>query len=140
MFQFFARTILRYKLFILIFIGVFTSFMAYKATFVELSYKPMPLLPKEDSVLIRSIEFSKKFGKGENIMVIGVQDTSFFALNKFDNWVKLEAELKKIGGVEQVFSLVDAINLVKDTVSKKFIPEKLFKEQSFTSSELDSLS
>ena len=140
MFQFFARSILRYRFFILSAIGIFTCFMAYKATFVELSYKPMPLLPKEDSVLIRSIEFSKKFGKGENIMVIGVQDTSFFSLNKFNNWRKLEESLKQINGVEQVFSIVDAINLVKDTISKKFIPEKIFKESNYSSNRLDSLS
>jgi len=114
--------------------------MAYKATFVELSYKPVPLLPKEDSVLIRSIEFSKKFGKGENIMVIGVQDSTFFTLEKFNNWKKLENGLKEINGVEQVFSIVDAINLVKDTVSKKFVTEKIFKFDSYSSCELDSLS
>jgi len=113
--------------------------MAYKATFVELSYKPTPLLPKEDSVLIRSIEFSKKFGKGENIMVIGVQDTSFFSLKNFENWIKLETDLKTINGVEQVFSLVDAINLEKDTISKKFIAQKIFKKNIYSESELDSL-
>jgi uncharacterized protein len=113
--------------------------MAYKATFVELSYKPTPLLPKEDSVLIRSIEFSKKFGKGENIMVIGVQDTSFFTIEKFNNWRKLEAGLKEINGVEQVFSIVDAINLVKDTIRKKFIPERIFNKQVYTTQEFDSL-
>ncbi len=140
MFQFLARTILRYKLFILIFLGVFTCFMAYKATFVELSYKPTPLLPKEDSVLIRSIEFSKKFGKGENIMIIGVRDTSFFSLKNFKNWNKLEEDLRTVNGVEQVFSLVDALNLVKDTLSKKFIPEKIFGKKSYSAQELDSLS
>lgn len=139
MFQFLARSILKYRFFILSFIGVFTCFMAYKATFVELSYKPMPLLPKEDSVLIRSIEFSKKFGKGENIMVIGVQDSTFFSLDKFNQWRDLEDGLKGIGGVEQVFSIVDAINLAKDTVSKKFVAEKIFNKKVFNSTELDSL-
>lgn len=113
--------------------------MAYKATFVELSYKPVPLLPKEDSVLIRSIEFSKKFGKGENIMVIGVQDSAFFSLEKFNKWENLEEQLRNIQGVEQVFSIVDAINLVKDTVSKKFVAERIFDEKSYNSTKLDSL-
>jgi len=140
MFQFLAKIILRYRIYILITVGLFTSFMAYKATFVELSYKPTPLLPKEDSVLIRSIEFSKKFGKGENIMVIGVQDSSFFSLQKFNNWKELEVDLKKINGVEQVFSLIDAINLDKDTLTRKFIPSKIFKNKTFTAGELDSLS
>lgn len=139
MFQFFARNILRYKFFILSFIGIFTCFMAYKATFVELSYKPVPLLPKEDSVLIRSIEFSKKFGKGENIMVLGVQDSTFFSLEKFNNWRKLEDGLRQIKGVEQVFSIVDAINLEKDTLSKKFVAVKIFNEKSYSSEDLDSL-
>jgi len=140
MFQFFARTILRRKYYILGFVGIFTCFMAYKATFVELSYKPTTLLPKEDSVLIRSIEFSKKFGKGENIMVIGVNDTSFFELDNFNNWIKLEGELKKINGVLQVFSITDAINFTKDTISKKFITERIFNKGTYTSQELDSLS
>jgi predicted RND superfamily exporter protein len=139
MFQFLARSILRYRVLILVFLGVFTCFMFYKATFVELSYKPTPLLPKEDSVLIRSIEFSKKFGKGENIMVIGVQDTTFFSAKHFEDWIKLETDLKRISGVEQVFSLVDAINLVKDTVSKKFIPDKIFKEKAYNQKDLDSI-
>jgi len=140
MFQFLARNLLRYRFVVLGFIAAFTCFMAYEATFVELSYKPTPLLPKEDSVLIQSIEFSKKFGKGENIMVIGVQDTSFFEKSKFENWRKLEGDLRGINGVEQVFSIVDAINLEKDTVTKKFIAVKIFNEKTYTSQELDSLS
>ncbi len=140
MFQFFARNLLRYRFVVLGVIAAFTCFMAYEATFVELSYKPNPLLPKEDSVLIESIEFSKKFGKGENIMVIGVQDTSFFEQSKFENWRKLESNLRGINGVEQVFSILDAINLEKDTVTKKFIAVKIFNEKKYSAQELDSLS
>lgn len=139
MFQFIARIILRYRVWILVLIGIFTCFMAYMASFVELSYKPTPLLPKEDSVLIRNVEFAKRFGKGENIMVIGVQTPTFFSLEQFYSWKKLEKDLKNIKGVEQTFSLVDAINFVKDTVAKKFITEKIFSEKSYNAKELDSL-
>ena len=139
MFQFFARNLLRYRFVVLGLITIFTIFMAYEASFVELSYKPASLLPKEDSVLIRSIEFSKRFGKGENIMVIGVQDTSFFELKKFNSWRKLENDLREINGVEHIFSIVDAINLVKDTVSKKFTAVKIFRNKSYSIQDLDSL-
>ncbi|MHC1703375.1 MAG: RND family transporter [Tenuifilaceae bacterium] len=139
MFQFIARIILRYRLLLLIIIGLFTLFMAYMATFVELSYKPTTLLPKEDSVLIRNLEFVKKFGKGENIMVVGVQTPEFFSYEHFNNWKKLEIDLKSINGVEQTFSLINAINLVKDTTTKKFAAEKIFAEKDLSLKELDSL-
>lgn len=139
MFQFIARIILRYRLFILVLVGSFTCFMAYKASFVELSYKPTPLLPKEDSILIRNIEFTKRFGKGENIMVIGVQTPNFFTINHFNNWRILEKDLKKVKGVEQVFSIVDAINLVKDTVTKKFVTERIFSDSTYSNEKFDTL-
>lgn len=139
MFQIIARVILRYRLLLLIIIGLFTGFMAYLATFVELSYKPTTLLPKEDSVLIRHLAFAQKFGKGENIMVVGVQTPAFFEYNHFNSWRKLEKDLKQVKGVEQVFSLVNAINLVKDTVTKKFVTEKIFGEKDLSEKELDSL-
>jgi len=51
--------------------------MGWQATKVELSYKPTPLVPKNDSVFIQNENFAKLFGKGENIMVIGVTDSAF---------------------------------------------------------------
>lgn len=139
MFQFIARFILRNRFLLLVIIGIITIFMAYKATFVEISYKPTYLLPKHDSVLIKSQEFSAKFGKGENIMVVGVQDTQFFSPTHFQNWEKLNKDVKNVDGVEQVFSIYDAINLEKDTLRKKFNPERIFNKLDYTEKTIDSL-
>lgn len=140
MFQPIARYILRYRILNITVIALITGFLAYESTFVQLSYKPVSLLPKDDSVLIRNIEFTKRFGKGENIMVVGVQTPSFFDRANILPWIALEKGLRQIDGVEHVFSITDAINLVKDTLTKKFISAKILAKEDYSQPELDSLS
>ena len=89
-FQFIARIILRNRLFVLIAVGLVTVFMAYMVTTLKFYYEPTPLLPKNDSLLIQYRELTKTFGKGENIMVVGVEDSSFFSAQNFSKWRKLE--------------------------------------------------
>ncbi len=139
MFKFIARIILRNRFLLIAIILLFTAFMAYKASFVELSYKPTYLLPKQDSLLIKNEEFAVKFGKGENIMVVGVQTSDFFSKKHFLDWTNLNNEIKEVNGVEQVFSIYDAINLVKDTIKKKFYSEKIFNRTDYSELEMDSL-
>lgn len=137
MFHSAAKLILRGRVFFLFFILSITVFMAWQAQFVKLSYKPAPLLPQTDSVFIKNEKVSQLFGKGENIMVIGVQDSLFFSKKHFSQWVSLEKKLLEIDGVENVFSAVDAVNLIKNTDIKKFVPQKIFSD-TIVNEQLDS--
>jgi uncharacterized protein len=138
-FQYIARLVLRNRLAVLISIGAITVFMAYMITTLTFYFQPTPLLPKNDELLTQYKKFSDVFGKSENIMVFGVEDTSFFDLERFKLWQKLEQEIKQVDGVEGLLSVSDAFYLKKNTESKSFELIKLFEEQISTQSELDSL-
>ncbi len=101
--------------------------MAWKATKIKLSYKPAPLVSKSDSVYIQSERLSKLFGKGENIMVIGVTDSIFFSKKNLKSWENLAANINNTDGVDHIFSIIDAIMLKKDTLTKKFATVKILE-------------
>ena len=138
-FQFIARIILRNRLFVLIAVGLVTVFMAYMVTTLKFYYEPTPLLPKNDSLLIQYRELTKTFGKGENIMVVGVEDSSFFSAQNFSKWRKLEESLRSIDGVEYVFSISDIVSLERDTENRVLTFNKVFEGDNFTQLDLDSL-
>ncbi len=125
MFHRLARIILKRRFFLVSALFIFTLFMGWQATKVELSYKPTPLVPKNDSVFIQNENFAKLFGKGENIMIIGVTDSAFFEHERILLWDDLTRRIKQVDGVENVFSVIDIITLQKDTISRKFITKKL---------------
>jgi uncharacterized protein len=137
-FQKIARLILRNRLFILISVGLVTAFMAYRITSLTFNYEPTPLLPKHDSLLIQYRQYADIFGKGENIMVIGVQDSNFFNEPNLRQWRKLEQDLLAIDGVEHVFSIFDIFNLEKDTENKEFKFARVFTDE-FSAEDIDSL-
>ncbi|MGE0078367.1 MAG: RND family transporter [Bacteroidales bacterium] len=139
MFHNVAKAILRARVVLLAIILGVTAFMGWEAQFVKLSYKPAPLLPQTDSVFIINDRVSSLFGKGENIMVIGLQDSNFFSNDHIEYWRQLEAKLLTIDGVEQVFSAIDAVNLVKNNSLKKFEPKRIFNADE-TVVEIDSSS
>lgn len=137
MFHRLARIILKRRFFLVSALFIFTLFMGWKATKVELSYKPTPLVPKNDSVFIQNENFAKLFGKGENIMVIGVTDSAFFEHERILLWDDLTRKIKQVDGVENVFSVIDIITLQKDTISRKFITKKLLNSiESFSGDSL----
>ena len=125
-FQVIARLILRNRLAILISVGVITAFMAYMTTSLKFYYEPTPLLPSTDSLLIQHKHYTQMFGKGENIMVIGVEDDNFFAEQNLKRWQKLETDLLAIDGVEQVFSIFDIFTLDRNVEQRVFDFNRVF--------------
>ena len=137
-FQKIARLILYNRLFILISVGLITAFMAYNILTLKFNYQPTPLLPATDSLLIKHKQYAEIFGKGENLMVIGVQDSNFFTTKNLQSWQKLEENLLAIEGVEQVFSIFDIFTLGKDLEKKEFTFDRVFPKN-LTQANVDSL-
>jgi predicted RND superfamily exporter protein len=80
---------------LIIFVFAFlTVFLAYFATKVSISYEFAKLLPDDDSTLITYKNFKEKFGEDGAVMVMGVEDKSFFQLEKFNDWGALAKEIK----------------------------------------------
>mgnify|MGYP000706047931 CR=1 FL=1 len=113
--------------------------MGYNISSLKFYFAPTPLLPENDSLLLQQRTFNTIFGKGENLMIIGVKDSTFFERQKFELWLALEDSIRAIDGVEHVFSVSDIFALGKDTENKVFTFDKVFKREWTTQNELDSL-
>ncbi|NJO89478.1 MAG: hypothetical protein HC831_11395 [Chloroflexia bacterium] len=124
----FARIILHYRIFILLIIGSFTAFMAYRAKDVELDYNYVALLPEDDPYYIEFEKFKKEFGEDAYLGIIGIQDSSFFKLKKFSDWKKLTGFDKTVNGVIEVLSVVNAIDVKKNTTTKSSRPKIYFQK------------
>jgi len=135
-----ARTILKNRILLLSILLVITSFMAYKAGDVQMSYQYAPLLPEDDPAYIEYEAFEQQFGNEGNLMVVGVTDKDFFKLSNFKIWKKFTQEVLDIEGVSSVLSATEAYNLIKNTEEKQFKVIPIFNNEINSQYDLDSLS
>lgn len=120
--------ILRNKILLLFILAVITIFWGYHARNVTMSYEQSPLLPKKDPAFKDYRHFIDVFGEEGNLIIIGIQDTSFFNIDHFRAWERLSKELSMVDGVENLLSVPQAYNLVKNTDSKKFEINAVFSD------------
>jgi predicted RND superfamily exporter protein len=132
-----GRFVLKYRLFLLILLGVVTTFMAYKASKVQLSYEFTRAIPTDNPKYIDYQDFKNRFGDDGGTLAIGVQSDKFYTIKVFNAVAKLHANLRSIPGVEDVLSIPDAVIIIKDS-SDKLTPVKIFKYPFTTQLQLDS--
>ncbi|RLD63266.1 MAG: RND family transporter [Bacteroidetes bacterium] len=134
-----ARVILRKRVWFLVAIALITIFMAYQASFISMSYRHVQMLPEKDTAYL-DYQYSKKlFGEQANIFVIGVKDTNFFQLKKFNDWISLNDTIKQMSCIDDVVSIAQIININKNSKEKKFELSPVFPKHINTQEELDSL-
>ncbi len=134
-----ASFILRNRLPILIVLGLLTVFMGFQSRKIEMSYQYAPLLPDDDPVYQEYERFAEEFGNEGNLMVLGVQDTSFFDALHFQYWQKLSNDIENIRGVTSVISVSDAYQLNRDNKKRQFEVLPVFRDSSINQDEIDSL-
>ncbi|MEJ7780842.1 MAG: MMPL family transporter [Daejeonella sp.] len=135
----FSKFILSNRILILFFFFVLTAFMAWKASFVTLSYTGSKILPPTDSAFIRYDNFKSKFGEDGGMMVLGVRSPDLMKKDQFNDWKKLADKLQKLEGIKQVLSLGSIYNLQKDTINQRFVLDQLSPEPVGSDAEMDSL-
>ncbi len=132
-----SRLILRNKILLLIILAVITLFFGYNARKVEMSYTYALLLPTKDPAFKEYTNFVDKFGEEGNLIIIGLQDSGFFQYDRFNQWKELCIQLSEVEGVEDLLSVTNAYNLVKNTQEKKFEIVKVFPDSISSQQELD---
>ncbi len=135
----FARIILRYRFPIIGLVFLFSVFMAYQASFVKMKYEYTTMLPKSDPVFQDYLHFRSIFGEDAMGMVLGVQDSDFFEVQKIKDWQKLTNDIRALTGVKHVISVTDAVDLKKKKGEKKFDIRPIFPPNISSQAELDSL-
>ncbi|MEC8273754.1 MAG: MMPL family transporter, partial [Bacteroidota bacterium] len=121
-----ARVILRYRAVFIWLILVSTYFMVQRSSDVSLSYSMARLLPKNSDAQLDYNLFVEKFGIKDNVMIIGVNSDNFFDIDNFQHWQSFADNIKSIAGVEDVYSITDAVGLKKSKQKKTLIIESLF--------------
>jgi predicted RND superfamily exporter protein len=113
--------------------------MGFQAKDVQLSYNFAKVVPADDPDMIHFQNFRKLFGEDDNIIGLGIKDSTVFQLENFRRYQYLSAELNRLNGIENVLSLSNLQRLAKDTDSKKFVLEPIFQSLPNQQNELDSL-
>ena len=133
-----AKFVLQNRLILLILLFASTAVMAFFATKIKLSYEFSKAIPTDNPKYQEYLSFKNKFGDDGNLLVIGVQTDSFFTLKNFKYYRTLNDTLKKIPYVENVLSVVNAADLLKDSASEKLNAIPVFSAVINSQSQLDS--
>lgn len=139
MWNFIARSILRYRIPLLIALAAFTAVMFYHARSVQMTYDNPAVIPANNPKYLRYLEFKQQFGEDGNVMVIGVQSDQLFTPAFFNSWIQLSNQINAIPGVDRVLSINKSVTFDKDTGEKKLIIVPVFPEHVGSQQEMDSL-
>jgi len=134
-----ADLILKNRILFIVIIAVLTVFMAYQATRIELSYEFIRPLPKDDTTSMEYDNFKKLFGEDGSVLVVGIQDTAFFKLNKYNDWYELTNSLKSIEGIKDVLSVANLYNVIRNDSLSKFDIKPIINHKPNSQDELDSV-
>ena len=115
--------LLRYRIAVLLVLGVVTFFMGSQIPDLRLIYEFGGLLPKDHPTRLEFEDFVEHFGAEGNIMVLGVNDSKLYTPEGMQSWHELADDIKQtkvfVNGVEtqiidSVFCITHAFTVEKD--------------------------
>jgi uncharacterized protein len=133
-----GKWVLRNRFILLILVLGATVVMTWVASKVQLSYEFAKAIPVDHPKYKEYIEFKQQFGEDGNLLVIGFQSNNLFQLDSFRAFHSLQQSIKKVQGVEDVLSIISAINLVKDPATEKLKAQPVFPDTISSQQMLDS--
>ena len=134
-----SKFILKYRLILILAVGVVTAIMGYYAQFTKMSFDMISIVPDDDPDAVYFEQFKQLFGQDGNIIAFGFQDSAVYELENFRRVGYMIDELEKLHGVIDVLGLPNLQKLVKNSVDKRFDLEDVFPDRLSSQEELDSL-
>ncbi len=134
-----ASKILRNRIALLAGVGIVTIFMAFQARTVTMRYKFGGILPENDSTLVEYNRFTKRFSEDGNVLIVGVEGEKLHTYPTFADWYDLGENLRKIDGIDSVFSEAHLFTLIKNDSLRKFDLAKVVGRRPQSAEEVDSL-
>ena len=138
MWQRLAKLVLKNRLTLLSILLCLTVLMAFFASKVKMSYEFSKAIPSDNPKYQDYLSFKEKFGDDGNVLVIGVKTDQFFKLKNFQSFVTLNKELKEVPFVENVLSVANAVDLLKDSAHEKLNAVPVFPKDLQSQPEIDS--
>lgn len=134
-----SHFVLKYRLYLILLIGLVTAYMGWKAREIQWSFDIAKIVPSTDPEMVTFEGFKELFGEDGNIMAVGVEDSAIYEYQNFARYMDLCHELDTTFGINSILSLSEIQSLKKDNASKRFDLEKVFKSKPQSQEELDSL-
>ena len=126
--------LLRYRLAVLLAVGVVTCLMATKIPDLRLVYEFGGLLPKDHPTRLEFEDFVEHFGAEGNLFVLGVNDDKIHTPEGLQAWHDLSEDIKDlrvhVKGVEteiidSVFCITQAFTVEKDSSDRSFVAKPI---------------
>ena len=126
--------LLRYRLAVLLVLGVVTVIMGSKIPDLRLVYEFGGLLPKDHPTRLEFEDFVEHFGAEGNLMVLGVNDPKIYTSEGLQSWHELAEEIRgikvQVKGVEtdiidSVFCITHAFTVEKDSSDRSFVVQPI---------------
>lgn len=134
-----AKFILHNKVLLLSFLLALTSFMAYFAMNVKISYELPKILPKSDPNYQLYESFKSKFGEDGNVLLIGIETDKMYQLSFMQKWYDLAESIKKVPGIKRIASNINLQEIEKDDIAKQFKFKPLLTSRPVYQWQVDSL-
>lgn len=134
-----AHFIIKYRLPLVVLIGLFTVFMGFHARKSEMSYDFRSTVPASDPEQKFFTQFRKQFGEDGNIVAVGLKDSALFHYENFEKLREFCLAVKKMNGVNDVISLPQIKRIDKDTAKTQFVLRDIFPGKVTNQAQLDSL-
>jgi len=134
-----ARMILKNRILILILITIVTIGLASQFKHMRFTYTEANLLPHDHAINKEYFDFLDKFGDEGNLIILGIQDKSFFTPEKFNAWNDLAKELNTHENITSVISVGNIQTLIKNHKKKAFDLKTLVSEEITNQADLDKL-
>jgi predicted RND superfamily exporter protein len=135
----FSESILKYRIFYLLAVILFTAFMGYYSKDVQLSFAGSKILPLNDPEYIAYNKFKSRFGEDGKMMVLGISSEKIFEKNFYNSWSKLGDSIGNIDGILNVLSVAHAFELQKDTIKKSFALKRIHAGSLTSQAQCDSI-
>ena len=122
-----ARLILRNRVLILLSIVALTLYWSTQWKYMQFTFTEANLLPDNHPENILYQSFTKTFGEEGNVIVIAVQDSTFYTPQKRLEWKELNEKIEDFEEIQFVLSTENIQELVKDNNQKNFTLEAVSK-------------
>ena len=106
-----SHSIIKWRLPLIIILGLITVVTGYYATKVETTYNYFATVPADDPQTINLENFRAEFGQDGTVVALGLLDSSIYTPVNFRKLKEFSEELKTIKSVNEVISIATIVRL-----------------------------
>lgn len=139
MWQWLGKSIIRFRIQLIVITVALTLALGYIGSKVQLSYDFSRAIPTDHPKYLAYLDFKKTFGEDGNLLTVGFTTKDYFTAEKFNATSAFIEAVKKVNGVEDIISINGAVSLRRNDSTGKLDATKIFPNTVLNQSQLDSL-